>query len=69
MFTEIKYFTGTISEQTFFYELPPSLGPAGQLVTVCLLYLGPLLQASHQIVAEPVAVVESLDSTFVVPYL
>lgn len=54
---------------TFLNELPPSLGPRRQLVAVGLLYLGTFLQAAHEVVAEPVAVIESLDSALVVPNL
>lgn len=54
---------------TFLNELPPSLGPRRQLVAVGLLYLGTFLQTAHEVVAEPVAVIESLDSALVVPHL
>lgn len=54
---------------TFLNELPPPLGPRSQLVAVGLLYLGTFLQAAHEVVAEPVAVIESLDGALVVPHL
>lgn len=54
---------------TFLNELPPPLGPPSQLVAVGLLYLGTFLQAAHEVVAEPVAVIESLDGALVVPHL
>ena len=57
------------SNLTLLNELPPSLGPGGQLVTVRLFYLGTFLQAAHEIVAEPMAIVKSLDNALVVPHL
>ncbi|TNN73469.1 hypothetical protein EYF80_016259 [Liparis tanakae] len=48
---------------TFLDELSPSLGPRSQLVAIRLFYLGTLLQAAHEVIAEPVAVIDSLDGT------
>lgn len=54
---------------TLLDELPPSLGPGSQLVPVSLFYLGTFLQAAHEIVAQPMAVVKPLDDALVVPHL
>lgn len=54
---------------TFLNELSPSFGPSGELISVGFFYLGTFLQAAHEVIAEPMAVVKSLDSTFVVPHL
>lgn len=54
---------------TFLNELSPSLGPRSQLIAIRLFYLGTFLQAAHEVIAEPMAVINSLDGTFVVPHL
>jgi len=57
------------SHGTFLDELPPPLGPVGELLGVGLLDLGPLMHTVHEVIAEPVPVVNSLHRALVVPHL
>lgn len=54
---------------TFLHHAPPPPGPVAELQGVALLYLGPLLEAAHQLVAQPVAVVHPLHRALVVTRL
>lgn len=54
---------------TFLDQLSPSLGPLSELLTVGLLDLGTFLKTVHEIIAESMAIVNSLYGTFVVPHL
>lgn len=54
---------------TFLHHTPPPLGPVTELQGVALFYLCPLLEAADQLVTQPVAVVDPLNSPFVVPRL
>lgn len=54
---------------TFLHHTPPPPGPVTELQGVALLYLGPLLEAADQLVAQPMAVVDPLHRPFVVPWL
>lgn len=54
---------------TFLHHAPPPPGPVAELQGVALLYLGPLLEAADQLVAQPVAVVHPLHRPLVVPRL
>lgn len=57
------------SHGTFLNELSPPLGPVGELLGVGLLDLGPLVHAVHEVIAEPVSVVDPLHRALVVPHL
>lgn len=54
---------------TFLEELAPALGPVGELLRVGFLDLGALLHAAHQVVAQPVPVIDALHRPLVVPHL
>lgn len=54
---------------TFLEELAPALGPVGELLRIGLLDLGALLYAAHQVVAQPVPVIDALHRPLVVPHL
>lgn len=54
---------------TFLDELAPALGPVGELLRVCLLDLGALLHAAHEVVAQAVPIVDALHRPLVVPHL
>lgn len=54
---------------TFLDELAPALGPVGELLRIRLLDLGALLHAVHQVVAQPVPVIDALHRPLVVPHL
>lgn len=57
------------SRDTFLDQLLPPLGPVSQLLGISLLDLGPLVDAVHQVIAEPVPVVNPLHRPLVVPHL
>ena len=57
------------SPRTFIHQLSPSLGPVGQLLAVGLLNFGTLLYTVHQVIAEPVAIINPLHSTLIVSHL
>lgn len=54
---------------TFLHNNPPPLGPVTELKSVVLFYLGSLLKAGDQLIAQPVAIVNPLYRPFVVPRL
>lgn len=57
------------SHGTFLDELPPPLGPVGELLGVGLLDLGPLVHAVHEVIAESVSIIDPLHRALVVPHL
>lgn len=52
--------------RTFFNKLPPALPPFCQLLCIRLLYACPLVDAVHQVITQPVAVVDPLHHPLVV---
>lgn len=58
-----------VMSPTFVYQLPPSLGPLRQLLCVGFLDFATLLDAVHQVIAEPVTIVNALHAALVVPDL
>lgn len=54
---------------TFLKELAPALGPVGELLCIGFLDLGALLHTAHQVVAQPVPVIDALHCPLVVPHL
>lgn len=54
---------------TFLNELPPPLGPVSELLGIGLLNLGPLVHTVHEVIAEPVSIVNPLHRALVVPHL
>lgn len=54
---------------TFVYQLSPPLGPLSQLLCIGFLEFGALLDAVHQVIAEPVTIINPFHRTFVVPNL
>lgn len=54
---------------TFVYQLSPPLGPLSQLLCIGFLDFGTLLDAVHQVIAEPVTIINPFHCTFVVPNL
>lgn len=57
------------SFSTSLHELPPPLRPVGELLGIGLLDLGTLLYATHHVIAESMAILDSLYCTLVVPHL
>lgn len=54
---------------TFLNQLPPPFGPFSELLAVGLLDLGTFLKAVHKIIAESMAVINSLDGTLIISHL
>lgn len=68
MFKANKHGTSQ-TQLAFVYQLSPSLGPLGQLLCVGFLDFGTLLDAVHQVIAEPVTIVNPFNCTLVVSNL
>lgn len=54
---------------TFFHKLPPALPPFRQLLCIRLLYACTLVDAVHQVITQPVPVVDPLHHPLVIPNL
>lgn len=59
----------SVGYSTFLNELPPALPPFRQLLRVGLFDARPLVDAVHEVVTQPVAVVNPLHRPLVVPDL
>lgn len=54
---------------TFLDKLPPALSPFCELQCVGFLYASPFMNTAHQVVTEPIAIINALYCAFIVTNL